>query len=490
MNGLGIVLEEPELRSQSSSRHLQPSAFALDSFHNDTEALLPPLPDENPASLTAQSLTGASPSSLTLLRSATPPEDGRSVLAPLHSQAMLNDVFSLHLDGLLDAQALNHAPLADPFALAPAQTLQQTQMQTQMQMQTQTYTQTQTQTQTQNQIHDLSQSQTQLEPQPLSQHPQPSPTQTSPLKRLRNGIRKLSLSKSHVPTRSLLASSLSLGVNNTIAAASALTASAQLAATTLLGSLDHPVLRPHLTPLQTDPASLDGTVLSSNSLSSSTFSSQVMSSNIVHNISSTSTTPQEQTQLPNYNCSMSLIAPKNRSRGLSNSNVTSSTPSLPLPVIMLSDNLSSTKVHLLAVEQSFFDSLCSNTESSFADRCISNLQTSDELIEYLQFLNQHKASVISAYEATKECLSSSGWCSSHDLENLSLQRDSALSQIDTKLLQIEEQLNSRFQLSVLKNSVHKTYLDPVASQRPREASLSPSLKVLESRCFSFALPHE
>lgn len=440
MNGLGIVLEETELRTQGLVADLQPNMPSEGVVYEETEALLPPLPDENPASLAAISplhpVTG-SPS--VLQKSLVSPDDAPELISPQRSHVVLSELFAQPLDLLLDPQALNDTPLADPYALPPAA--------------------------------------------PQLSLPPPSPTQSSPLKRLRNGIRKISLSMTHAP-QLLLASSLSLSASNLISNGASLAASAQLAASTMLGPHDHPVLRPLLTPLQTDTSLLEGGASSIESATSGTLSSQTMSSSILPSkFSSTNTTPQEQLSSYPNSSSQTPISTKSRHRQLSMSN--SASHSLPQPVIMLSDNLSASG-DLLAVEQSFFDSL--GNESSTQPLSIDKLETSENLIEYLIFLNKHKQSVETAYEVTKQCLTNSGWCSSHDLENLSLQRDVALSQIDTKFLQIEEQLNSRFQMSMFNNSGKVPNSTPSIPEGPKESSLSPSLKVLESRCLSFALP--
>lgn len=445
MNGLGIVLEEPELRPQDLAVGLQPSMLGECVSYKSTEALLPPLPDENPASLTTMSPPHANTSSPTVLqKSFAVPDDAEEAISPQQSHVVMSDLFAQPRDLLLDPQALNDTPLADPFALAHAASA-------------------------------------------LSLPPT-SPVQTSPLKRLRNGIRKLSLSKSHTPPQ-LLASSLSHSASNLLSNSSAMVASAQLASTTSLGPQETPFLRPLLTPLQTDSAILDAVSSSIESLNSGLSSHTMSSSVMAPKSSSVSTTPQEQTYTSPYSSSHTPVSTKIRHRDLSASNYNPNSVilshSLPQPIIMLSDNLSASS-DLLAIEQSFLESLTYDTEKSAQPLGISNLRSSDELINYLAFLKKHKQSVDSAYEATKQCLISSGWCSSHDLENLSLQRDSALSQIDTKLLQIEEQLNSRFQLSIFKNSVVTSNLPSIGDKGPKEASLSPSLKVLESRCLSFA----
>ncbi|PSK39504.1 hypothetical protein C7M61_002121 [Candidozyma pseudohaemuli] len=166
-----------------------------------------------------------------------------------------------------------------------------------------------------------------------------------------------------------------------------------------------------------------------------------------------------------------------------------STPPVPSPVIMLLENLTLSKKNLSDTEQSFFDNLQSDAHlASLREEridSIDKLTTSDELIEYLLFLHEHKKLIESAYAVTKDRLSHLGWCLSSDLENLSLQRDLSLSQIDTKLLKIEERLNLRFNLSMLNNaSVQPKVMLVRASKTP---SMSPSLKMLESRCLSFAM---
>lgn len=140
---------------------------------------------------------------------------------------------------------------------------------------------------------------------------------------------------------------------------------------------------------------------------------------------------------------------------------------------------------MVDIEQNFFENIGSGSASETNN--LNNLTTSGELIEYSLYLNEHKKSVVSAYDATRERLINSGWCSNHDLENLSLQKDSSLSQIDTKLLQIEEKLNLEFQLLMLNNpTLQIDQAKHLVAPSVREASLSPSLKVLESQCYAFS----
>lgn len=179
-----------------------------------------------------------------------------------------------------------------------------------------------------------------------------------------------------------------------------------------------------------------------------------------------------------------------------------STPPIPSPVIMLLENLTLLKKNLNDTEQCFFETLqmLSNTsevnlthlgarDDSHREKIdsIDKLATSDELIEYLLFLHEHKKSIEDAYDVTKDRLSHSGWCSTSDLENLALQRDCSLSQIDTKLLKIEERLNSRFNLLMLNNANVSVAKHQPQKGPSKEATMSPSLKVLESRCLSFAM---
>lgn len=152
-----------------------------------------------------------------------------------------------------------------------------------------------------------------------------------------------------------------------------------------------------------------------------------------------------------------------------------STPPVPSPVIMLLENLTVSKKNLSDTEQSFFDNLQSHELPEDRIDSIDKLTTSDELIEFLLFLHEHKKLIESAYDITKERLSLSGWCLTSDIENLSLQRDLSLSQIDTKLLEIEERLNTWFNLSMLNNAS----VQPKATraQELKTPSMSPGLKV-------------
>lgn len=114
-------------------------------------------------------------------------------------------------------------------------------------------------------------------------------------------------------------------------------------------------------------------------------------------------------------------------------------------------------------------------------KSISELTTLDELLDYSSFLHQQRDTVVHAFEVAHKRLQESGWCSTHDLQNLQLQQDTSLCQIDTKLLQVEEKLNADFDTSIFNNKPQQE-----KKEKEKELPRSPSLKVLESRCFSFA----
>lgn len=177
------------------------------------------------------------------------------------------------------------------------------------------------------------------------------------------------------------------------------------------------------------------------------------------------------------------------------------TPPIASPVVTVSDNLLASKRTLSSAEQSYFDSVSSSRtySTSLASsllsgalsagesqghtriRSISELTNMDELLDYSSFLHQQRDTVVHAFEVAHKRLQESGWCSTFDLQNLQLQQDTSLSQLDTKLLQVEEKLNTEYDVSILNNKPQQE-----KKTRAKEFPRSPSLKVLESRCFSFA----
>lgn len=447
MSGLGILLEESEspgpLRAHLAAPLPRSPAAAATLQYIDTEALLPPLPDTAEAiQSSASPLASSTHGHVLLAQSPAPSGGGPDGDDPLPLQQMAYDEFDavrpppanrqlsdLFSDGLfalyeLDSLALNSDGI--PISYVPSDG-------------------------------------TTTPANAQAQQPQGSGSgtlSTSPLKRLKslkNGIRKLSLLK----MTSLLS-----------------------ALSPVLNDLPQPPPRPILSPLQTEAPCHDVSLLSStgDSLRSSTFSSLAGGANAAVG-GTTGSTPIGSSHV--HTASQGLMS-KDRRRTLSSSHSTlaASTPPLPLPIITLSENLSTTKEAMVDIEQNFFDNLGSHSAGDMKN--LHQLTTSEELIEYSLYLNEHKRSVVGAYDATRQRLVSSGWCSSHDLENLSLQRDSSISQIDTKLLQIEEKLNLEFQLLMLNNTTQQmSQTKHLAAPTMRDTSLSPSLKVLESRCFAF-----
>lgn len=299
---------------------------------------------------------------------------------------------------------------------------------------------------------------------------------TSPLKRLKNGIRKLSLSSNNsnnssscsTPTAPKFAP-LSLPpnmINNNYT--TAISSGAPL----------NPIpLRPILSPIQVAKPMT--------SVSNQTNQSQQQP---LHSASSSTST----------NSSFSSKIERARALSQGTTIFTPVTPPVASPVITIGDDLSNGKKTLSKIEQSYFDSNQVNS--------VDELITVDDLLNYLQFLIQQRTVLDDVFQKTKEKLQASGWCSEHDLNNLQLQQDSSRCQIDTSLLKIEERLNREFSCSVLGNDhsvggipvakrgqKHSNVATPTTTHSKqssmlgdeRESTISPSLKVLESRCISF-----
>lgn len=286
---------------------------------------------------------------------------------------------------------------------------------------------------------------------------------SSPLRRLKslkNGIRKLSLgSATSTPTSVSTVPSGTTSLNS--------------------GSLPAGSSRPSLNPIQTDLKEVNRhSHNSSRSLNSSGGSLTSVTGQTTFNTTTFSTTTFSK---PRRN---TLLTPL--------------TPPLSSPIVTLSENFSSSKKAMFDIEQTYFE--CMNmkamisptsektTFSSDRVSSITEITSSAELINYSAYLTNQKKSVADAFETTTEHLTQSGWCSSHDLNNLQLQQDTQMSQIDTKLLQIEEKLNSDYGISLLNT------MTPQSTNTSRRRGLSedksihasPSLKVLESRCYSYS----
>lgn len=526
MSGLGIVLENNHLHPSSpNSSHPMESCL---SRNGSNEALLPPLPlcePHSPSQLRSNNLSASmaslnnSPSSTTGRLSADEIHpisrpvlrDSRGVAD--HSINDLNDFFADQSFALyeLDSPCLNidkfptvlepmypvsnvssspshahnnfygtlsHPSLANSAPVVPSATA--------------------TATATASSSSNL---------QPSKAQPA---SNSSPMKRLRslkNTIRKLSFLKRSLSTTTSSTPSTPM--------------SARDAPTS---SLPTPVSRCNVSPAGRFSSDEDGSYRSSasNSIKSSTFSALAYQNvHAMMPISACACAANGSADQNGHSHTVSLglmpaLFNSGRKRTLSNpASFSSMNTTLPSPVIMILENLNSSKKNLSELEQSFFSQIQSvgeltnssvvngHRQSRSQSRLgqdevvksnIAKLTTPDELIEYSLYLNEHKKSIEGAYDITKEKLHNSGWCTSHDLETLNLQKDSSLSQIDTKLLQIEEKLNSEFSLSMLNNAcgekhTHPSTLRNIDVARPprcsRENSMSPSLKTLESRCFAF-----
>lgn len=166
------------------------------------------------------------------------------------------------------------------------------------------------------------------------------------------------------------------------------------------------------------------------------------------------------------------------------------------PIITLSENLSSSSKNINDLERNFFRNLNTNGATPEVST-MEDLTKLEDLIKYLNFLNQLKIQVIDAFELTKERLIKFGWCSDDDLNNLQFQKDSSLLQIDTRILQLEKKLNKQYNTSILLCSNNKgqkksnsvgsssSSMDNLNYISENSKASSISLKNLESRCFSY-----
>ncbi|WLF76716.1 hypothetical protein PVL30_000420 [Lodderomyces elongisporus] len=308
-------------------------------------------------------------------------------------------------------------------------------------------------------------------------------------------------------------------------------------------------LRSTLTPLQVDEKTLNlrngnTTTTYSNPFSNASIShshshshsqSQSQQPHIQHSSSSSTSTTSSLTSI--------LRAKRARAASQGYHGISPITPppfsSLPLtsPIITISENLDSNREAMTHMEQSYFDSLNSSVNHTTAHTETSTSPTStsstsannninsnmnmnsashhhvnsieeftnlDDLLDYSNYLQLQKIQMNDIYVKTREKLEASGWCSTYDLDNLKLQQDASDAQIDTMILKIEEKLNRDFDYSMLNNS--RNSMRPrlmreeksnemmkkrgfsgsgVVPSRVENGFTCPSLKVLESRCFSF-----
>ncbi|KAI5963782.1 uncharacterized protein KGF55_002662 [Candida pseudojiufengensis] len=188
-------------------------------------------------------------------------------------------------------------------------------------------------------------------------------------------------------------------------------------------------------------------------------------------------------------------------------------PPMVSPIITISENLQSSKTTMNNMEQNYFESLATQTNSTISSTTLTSspntktiqpitsieeMKNINDLINYFHFLYNQKQSISKIFEKTKEKLNKSGWCSTTDLNNLQLQQDSQNCQIDSTIAKIEEKLNRDFNYSIINQNNYFTDDDNENEREDDDEevedydikdefknTISPSLKVLESRCFSF-----
>lgn len=239
----------------------------------------------------------------------------------------------------------------------------------------------------------------------------PSPTNTSPLKKLkslRNGIRKLSLSRTNSASNGS-ASIASIGIHSISTAATTLSNDTP---STNEPSVSRRSYSPKRESIEQDALSCLSTA-DSLTLSEKPFRASLTSTNLA-----SPTTP-----------------PVNAS-----------------PVITISENITSSKKNVSNIEQNFFDNL---SNGLYKVSSVSELNGVQELVEYLAFLNQLRSLVNEAFKATRDRLIKCGWCSKDDLNNLQFQLDASLLQIDSKILKVEQILNELYNMSIMSDSQSK-----------------------------------
>ncbi|CAK9436104.1 uncharacterized protein LODBEIA_P06620 [Lodderomyces beijingensis] len=368
---------------------------------------------------------------------------------------------------------------------------------------------------------------------PSSTQNQPSSEKSSPLKKLKNlknGIKKLSLGSSSGNSNTSHPSSSNPTPTN-----------AKFPNLNLSSVASNP--RPILSPIQTGdrnmkPLASKNSAINSTSpttgQNSANFSNQSKKNQHQHQHQPHHQPQHSSSSSTSTNSSLTSVLRAKRVRASSQGNAYNSftpiTPpplvSLPLasPIITIGESLQSTRSALVNnIEQSYFDCLnlsnnpttatsptttTTTTTTSFSSKqaaantgnSISNIKNQqqplinsieeftnlDDLLNFSDFLHLQKQQMTQVYDKTRESLESSGWCSQYELDNLKLQQDSSDAQIDTMILKIEEKLNRDFEYSVLNND--HMFKNPHCQEDSRQLDdtvISPSLKVLESRCFSF-----
>ncbi|CAH6718297.1 hypothetical protein CLIB1444_01S03620 [[Candida] jaroonii] len=133
-----------------------------------------------------------------------------------------------------------------------------------------------------------------------------------------------------------------------------------------------------------------------------------------------------------------LSQDSNNSKNSLDSKLKCSTPSTPpltifsSPVFTISDNVNN-------------NSNIEKIEKDYLANCNIKLEEleskSENLINYYNYLVNEKNHINDSYKITKSRLVKSGWCSNEDLNNLTLQKNFQLNQIDLRLIEINDKIS-------------------------------------------------
>lgn len=115
------------------------------------------------------------------------------------------------------------------------------------------------------------------------------------------------------------------------------------------------------------------------------------------------------------------------------------TPSLNSAVVTFGDPNFSAKSTISASENSLIFPQRNRSRTA----SVNEAKGVQDIISYLQCLNQEKATIIEAYDTTKERLLNCGWCSEEEVSALQSQKEASLYNIDAKLSEVECALNNK-----------------------------------------------
>lgn len=122
--------------------------------------------------------------------------------------------------------------------------------------------------------------------------------------------------------------------------------------------------------------------------------------------------------------------------------MTPTTPPYLSPIITLTDNGNVTKESLQKIEQNYFSTFMKTQtqEDVPQEKELVDIQDQTTLMNYYNYLINERSLITETYNLTKSRLVKSGWCSTDDLNNLSIQKNNQLCQIDSKLKEINMKL--------------------------------------------------